>query len=118
MEGTHALMSFLITRRADPEIDVVGKEGKEYYQPVTIRLSAHHAKVLEPLARAVNRPDDVRKAMSEVMARATRADNVFLATKLARPSGEDSQQVTEAATEAKEDTTETAFEAPNSLLPL
>ena len=57
---------------------------KEYYQPVTIRIFSSNAKVLEPLSRVVKPPDQVRKYMNEVMDRAERAPDGFLALQLPR----------------------------------
>ncbi|KAH3505853.1 hypothetical protein KXW24_007144 [Aspergillus fumigatus] len=57
---------------------------KEYYQPVTIRIYSSNPKILEPLARVVKPADEVRKYMNEVMDRAERAPEGFLALRLPR----------------------------------
>lgn len=57
---------------------------KEYYQPVTMRIVSASAKVLEPLARVVKPPDQVRKYMNEIMDRVERAPEGFLAFRLPR----------------------------------
>lgn len=57
---------------------------KEYYQPVTMRIYSANPKFLEPLARVVKPPDEVRKYMNEVMDRAERAPEGFLALRLPR----------------------------------
>lgn len=57
---------------------------KEYYQPVTFRIFSTNPRVLEPLARVVKPPDEVRKHMNEVMDRAERAPGGFLAFRLPR----------------------------------
>ena len=62
---------------------------KEYYQPITFRIQAPNPKVLEPLARVVKPPGEVRKYMNEVMDRAERAPDGFLAYRLPR---EEAQQ--------------------------
>jgi hypothetical protein len=59
---------------------------KEYYQPVTIRIYSANPKFLEPLARVVKPPDEVRKYMNGVMDRAERAPEGFLALRLPRES--------------------------------
>jgi hypothetical protein len=57
---------------------------KEFYQPVTLRIYSANPKFLEPLARVVKPPDEVRKYMNEVMDRAERAPEGFLALRLPR----------------------------------
>ncbi|GFF28906.1 hypothetical protein IFM51744_00687 [Aspergillus udagawae] len=59
---------------------------KEFYQPVTLRIYSANPKFLEPLARVVKPPDEVRKYMNEVMDRAERAPEGFLALRLPRES--------------------------------
>ena len=61
-----------------------GPELKEYYQPVTFHIQTPNPKVLEPLARVVKPPDEVRKYMNEIMDRAARAPDGFLAIRLPR----------------------------------
>lgn len=55
---------------------------KEYYQPVTFRIHAPNAKILEPLARVVKPADEVRKYMNEIMDRAERSADGYLAMQL------------------------------------
>jgi len=57
---------------------------KEYYQPVTFRITSPNPKVLEPLARVVKPADEVRKYMNEIMDRAERAPDGYLAVRLPR----------------------------------
>ncbi|KAL4765968.1 uncharacterized protein BDW70DRAFT_155619 [Aspergillus foveolatus] len=57
---------------------------KEYYQPVTFRIYSSNPKTLEPLARVVKPQEEVRKYMNEVMDRAERAPDGFLAYRLPR----------------------------------
>ncbi|KAL4869417.1 hypothetical protein BDV12DRAFT_167732 [Aspergillus spectabilis] len=57
---------------------------KEYYQPITFRIYSTNPKVLEPLARVVKPQDEVRKYMNEIMDRAERAPDGFLAYQLPR----------------------------------
>lgn len=57
---------------------------KEYYQPVTFRIQSPNPKVLEPLARVVKPPEEVRKYMNDIMDRAERAPDGFLAMRLPR----------------------------------
>lgn len=65
---------------------------KEYYQPVTIRICSANPKVLEPLARVVKPPDEVRRYMEEVMDRAERAPEGFLALRLPREENPDGNE--------------------------
>lgn len=57
---------------------------KEYYQPITFRIYSANPKILEPLTRVVKPPEEVRKYMNEVMDRAERAPDGFLAYQLPR----------------------------------
>ncbi|KAK2771156.1 hypothetical protein FQN53_005155 [Emmonsiellopsis sp. PD_33] len=57
---------------------------KEYYQPVTMRLHANNPRTLEPLARVVNPPNEVRQYMNDIMDRMERADIEYLALRLPR----------------------------------
>ncbi|KAM5449914.1 hypothetical protein MaudCBS49596_004676 [Microsporum audouinii] len=57
---------------------------KEYYQPVTLRLHANNPRTLEPLARVVKPPGEVRDYMNDVMDRIERADIEYLAFRLPR----------------------------------
>ncbi|KAL2808616.1 hypothetical protein BJX63DRAFT_26338 [Aspergillus granulosus] len=57
---------------------------KEYYQPVTFRIYSNNPKTLEPLARVVKPQEEVRKYMNEIMDRAERAPDGFLAYQLPR----------------------------------
>ncbi|KAJ5273446.1 hypothetical protein N7478_008571 [Penicillium angulare] len=55
---------------------------KEYWQPVTFRIHASDARVLDPLRRVIKPPDEVRKYMNEIMDRAERAPDGFPALRL------------------------------------
>ncbi|KAL4797562.1 hypothetical protein BDV19DRAFT_358306 [Aspergillus venezuelensis] len=57
---------------------------KEYYQPITFRIYSANPKTLEPLSRVVKPPEEVRKYMNEIMDRAERAPDGFLAYQLPR----------------------------------
>ncbi|KAL4890972.1 hypothetical protein BDV59DRAFT_76171 [Aspergillus ambiguus] len=88
----------------NPDKDAKKSENlKEYYQPVTFRIHSTNPKVLEPLARVVKPPDEVRKYMNEIMDRAERAPDGFLAFRLPREEqdeteAEDSSTVKKAGT--------------------
>ncbi|KAI5301092.1 hypothetical protein KEM56_001968 [Ascosphaera pollenicola] len=68
---------------------------KEYYQPVTMRLHASNLRILEPLAKIVNPPAQVRKYMDEIMDRLPRADIEYLALRLPREGSSAAQGVGE-----------------------
>lgn len=63
---------------------------KEYYQPVTFRIHAPNAKILEPLARVVKPADEVRKYMNEIMDRAERSPDGYLAMQLPHEQAQES----------------------------
>jgi hypothetical protein len=62
---------------------------KEYYQPVTFRIHAPNAKILEPLARVVRPADEVRKYMNDIMDRAERSQDGYLPMRLPREETHD-----------------------------
>ncbi|KKA27410.1 hypothetical protein TD95_000471 [Thielaviopsis punctulata] len=77
------IASFLIVRKGstseyggDPELD--------YYQPVTIKMTAQSGRHLENLARVVAPEAEVRRYMDDVMDHMTRAEYVLLAMRLPR----------------------------------
>lgn len=57
---------------------------KEFYQPVTLRLHANNPRILEPFARVVKPPAEVRQYMNDTMDRMDRADIEYLAFRLPR----------------------------------
>ncbi|CAG7992224.1 unnamed protein product [Penicillium olsonii] len=62
---------------------------KEYWQPVTFRIHAPNAKILEPLARVVRPAEEVRKYMNEIMDRAERSQDGYLAMQLPREEAQE-----------------------------
>lgn len=82
--GAQVTVSFLITRKGSEAASKGYKNSVNYYQPVTMRLSSLQPRILEPLARIVAPPDEVRKNMEKVFDAMTRANDVFLATRLPR----------------------------------
>jgi hypothetical protein len=98
----------------------------EYYQPVTMRLSASNAKTLEVLSRVVKTAGEVRKYMEDVMERGKRAEYVHLATRLPRGDGEgeetggdktDVDASAEKAEPVKVETVKETYEAPSWVTP-
>ena len=114
--GTQVIASFLVTRKGSEAVSKGYKNNVTYYQPVTIRLSSLQPRILEPLARIVAPPDEVRRHMDSIFDKATRASNVFLATRLPRTT----QSLTEkddpsAATEPN--SIQTLYSPPDTLTP-
>lgn len=84
--GTQVIVSFLIIRKGGAAVSKGYKDNTSYYQPVTMRLTAQNPRVLEPLARIVAPPDEVKKYMNSVFDKMNRAEKVFLAVQLPRTS--------------------------------
>lgn len=87
------LASFLIVRRGSSNENGVADPALDYYQPVTIRISApygnsgaggSHGRLLDNLAKVVARPGEVRAYMEDIMDTMTRAEYVLLAMRLPR----------------------------------
>ena len=119
--NTQVTLSFLVTRKGSEARGGKYKADQEYYQRVSMRLSTQQSKVLEPVGRVMARPDEVQKHMDEVMARATSANSVYLATRLPR-SAEDAEHVAvQKIGDGRRDVADLPMdthEAPSSLLPL
>ena len=115
--NNQVLMSFLIIRKGDEAVAGRYKEQQEYYQPVTVRLMADNAKLLEPLARVVAPQEEVRRQMSEVIQNLELAENAYLATRLPRATEDDAKGDDRKAVVAM-DELKSQYEAPSSLLPL
>ncbi|KAI9680391.1 MAG: hypothetical protein M1829_001277 [Trizodia sp. TS-e1964] len=64
----------------------------EYYEPVTIKLSALNAKVLEPLGKVTASHKETLDYMNQLMDRATRADESFLVAQLVREEVKEATQ--------------------------
>ncbi|KAL2864210.1 uncharacterized protein BJX67DRAFT_228030 [Aspergillus lucknowensis] len=76
-----------------PDDDKKSSNLKEYYQPVTFKIYSNNPRVLEPLARVVKPQDEVRKYMDEIMDRAERAPEGFLAYQLPRESSAEDNEL-------------------------
>ncbi|KAI9834600.1 MAG: hypothetical protein M1826_000002 [Phylliscum demangeonii] len=96
-QGTHVVASFLVLRpagdRSEPSPPSSSSSSSraryydpalDYYQPVTVQLSASSAKVLDPLAKVVASPAQARAYMTEVMANTARAEESCLVLRLPR----------------------------------
>ncbi|WYZ43922.1 hypothetical protein EsH8_VII_000358 [Colletotrichum jinshuiense] len=90
--GQQVIASFLIVRKGS-QLEYGGDAKLDYYQPATIRISAHSGRHLEYLQRVVAPLDEVRRYMDDVMDNMTRAEYVLLAMRLPRGEREpDSEQ--------------------------
>lgn len=84
VHGAHqAIASFLIVRKGS-QLEYGGDAKLDYYQPVTIRLSAPTGRHLEHLHRVVAPQDEVVRYMDDIMDNMTRAEYVVLAMRLPR----------------------------------
>ncbi|KAI1371877.1 hypothetical protein F4677DRAFT_283990 [Hypoxylon crocopeplum] len=97
---TQVVASFLIVRKGSKR-EYGGDPALDYYQPVTVRISAQSGKHLENLARVVAPQDDVRRYMDDIMDNMTRAEYILLAMRLPRADKED--QAEEGANTPKAD---------------
>lgn len=85
--GPQVIASFLIVRKGS--ISEYGGDPKlDYYQPVTVRISATQPRHLEYFSRVVAPPEEVTRYMEDVMDNMTRAEYVLLAWRLPKPDKE------------------------------
>lgn len=116
--NTQVLVSFLITRKGSTANGGTYKEKLDYYQPITLRLSTPNPRTLEPLARIVIAPDEVRAYMSDIMTRMKMADLVYLATRLPRAQEDNSTDKDKRGTERDQEVLRPIYSPPNSLFPV
>ena len=116
--GTSILASFLLIRTLPPNSS--SKTAKEYYQPVTARLSCHDPHVLKPLERVVAGKDEVRSWMESIMKRLPRAEDAYLATRLPRDKGNENLPlaIRQSKTAENPDVPNGRYSPVNSLMPL
>lgn len=114
--GTQVIASFLVTRKGSEAASKGYKNNTTYYQPITIRLSSLQPRVLEPLARIVAPPDEVRRHMDNIFDKAMRADNVFLATRLPRTAQSLTEKDDPSGT-TEQNILQTLYSPPNTLTP-
>lgn len=89
--GPQVIASFLIVRKGS--ISEYGGDPKlDYYQPVTVRISATQPKYLEYFSRVVAPEDEVKRYMENIMDSMTRAEYVLLAMRLPRPPEKDMKE--------------------------
>ncbi len=116
--GTQVIVSFLIIRRGSTAKAGKYKDTKSYYQPVTMRLTTPHARVLQPLAKIVAPPDEVRRYMDSVFDKMSPAETVFLATRLPRAQDAEGLQKPDSIPQQDPQTVRTVYSPPNSIMPL
>ena len=116
--GTQVVVSFLVIRRGNIAKSGKYKENRNYYQPVTMRLSTSHPRVLQPLAKIVAPPDEVRNYMDSVFDKMSCAETVFLATRLPRAPDAEGPQNPEVAPQPDPQGVRPVYTPPNSIMPL
>ena len=115
--GTQVIVSFLVIRRGSTAKPEKYKDNRNYYQPVTMRLSTPHPRFLEPLAKVVAPPDEVRRYMDSVFDKMSPADTVFLATRLPRAGEPEGIQKLDAIPQPDPQTVRRTYSPPNSIMP-
>ena len=116
--NTQLLASFLITRKGSMTVKGTYKPNLEYYQPITIRLSSHSPRILEPFTRVLPPQEAVRKYMTDVMSKMQRAETAYLATRLPRTTDALSADHGTAKKQPEKEKLKTFYSPPNSLMPL
>lgn len=116
--GTQVVVSFLVIRRGSTAKPGKYKDTKSYYQSVTMRLSTSHPRILEPLAKIVAPPDEVRRYMDSVFDKMSPAETVFLATRLPRAPDAEGPQKPEAVTQSDPQVIRPVYSPPSSIMPL
>lgn len=116
--GTQVIVSFLVIRRGSTAKSGHYKDTRSYYQPVTMRLSTHHPRILEPLAKIVAPPDEVRNYMDSVFDKMSPAERVFLATRLPRAQDAEGPQKPELVPQPDAQVVRPVYSPPNTCMPL
>lgn len=116
--GTQVIVSFLVIRRGGTAKSGKYKDTRSYYQPITMRLSTPHPRILEPLARIVAPPEEVRRYMDSVFDKMSPAETVFLATRL--PRAQDAEGPPKPALVPQPDlqVVRPVYSPPDSIMPL
>ena len=82
-----------------------------------MRLSASSARTLEPLARVVGKPEEVKGWMNGIFDKGTRAKEAFLVTRLSKEKKDGEVEIKEAPTQLTDGLIKKTYEAPNGLAP-
>ncbi|KAL8687186.1 MAG: hypothetical protein Q9218_006570 [Villophora microphyllina] len=117
--GMQLLASFLVIRKGS-EAMTPGEYNKTttYYERVTIRLSAPFARMLEPLARVVAPPDEVKRYMNGIFDKMSPAKPAFLAIRLPRAKVEEITELKEESEVPLGSLIKRVYSPPNALVPL
>jgi hypothetical protein len=116
--NTQALLSFLLTKKGDTAASGNYKPNVDYYEPITVRLSASTPRALQCLSKAVAPAEEVRKYMSDIMGRMTRAEDVYVVTQLPRSHENRTQATDEMDQVSDEEILKVNYLPPSSVLPL
>lgn len=116
--GTQVIVSFLVIRKGSSAASKRYKDTINYYQPVTMRLSASTSRVLEPLTRIVAPPEEVRKYMNGIFDKMSPAENVFLATQLPRSVDNVALDTEDSHPPFFSEPIKAVYSPPSSLIPL
>ena len=116
--GTQVIASFLVIRKGSEAVSKGYKDTTSYYQPVTIRLTASHARVLEPLSRVIAPADEVRRYMNNVFDTMSPAKKVFLAARLPRSIDSAIPEKGEQNPSSDSEPIKSVYSPPNTLTPL
>lgn len=114
--GTQVIASFLVTRKGSEAASKGYKNNVTYYQPITIRLSSPQPRILEPLARIVAPPEEVRRHMDNLFDKTTRANNVFLAMRLPR-TAQSLAEKDDPSSATEQNLIQTLYSPPDTLTP-
>lgn len=117
--GTQVIASFLVIRKGS-EAAASGEYNKTttYYQPVTMRLSAPFARMLEPLARVVAPPEEVKRYMNGIFDKMTPAKPAYLMTRLPRAKENGDMEMKEPSVQPTASLIKKVYSPPNALVPL
>ncbi len=117
---TQVIASFLVIRKGSAAAAAPGEYNKNltYYQPVTIRLSAASPKVLEPLAKVVAPPEEVRRYMNGVFDKMNAAKPAYLVTRLPRGKDDGEVEFKEAPMQTSAGVVKRFYSPPNTIVPL
>ena len=116
--GTQVIVSFLVIRTGNIGAPGKYKGTKNYYQPITMRLTTPHPKVLEPLAKIVAPQDEVRRYMDSVFDKMSPAETVYLATRLPRTADAEELEKHDKTPQPDIQLIKAVYSPPNSLMPL
>ena len=115
---TQVIVSFLVIRRGSMAATGNYKNNQNYYQPVTMRINADNPNTLEPLSRIIAPPDEVRSYMESVFKSMSRAENVYLATRLPHTADALELEKKEKTPQPELQLIRPTFSPPHSIVPL